>query len=1307
MTNGSVSEVRKENVRGQVRRWNRRSPDLTDIRAGASGHTSNLISAIQQYVTRQRIREVQDLTLKHIREMLTKPALRQRIPDPFASTIDARTWTHYMDSAAYEARKVSGCVSPEIMLSGRRIDLCVVQKQSISDVGRAIQRVDAWAGHAKRLAEFLEAGSKDLMLSPADTSISEKLWGCRVFQIRQSLRLLPAPSTTQSCCVATETSCNQTTVAVGCEVSPAARKQESQDLHLRSVTQDECADCYGGSTCPLSVDIIYALPGYFFDVEYLQTLAAVCRLLLLSAQSPEHWNNKTVHVDHISLAERLKMHVVTRLLAGARHVCVSVSQVVQFLELPANARLSWNPAQYPAAMRHNNFMFGFQSNSPLMGCADFKVLLPTTARGFYVGMQDAHRRSRTYYRVDNLFTDKISWSVSFNNAAPRMLAHGLSPLPDQENYFSLRWTKRTLSISLNNLHVLSERLPGLEPDASPTLSHIFMWVFGGASVQGSETTVTALASRMDLESDIRCALCFREDFFRTGRWAVCPVCYTWVCSAHVRKSPLRLCRGCVGQLQDYVGGSRHNTTQYEDLPVIYQVSDRVREMRIYRFGERLNCRLRCLQGEVPLHIVETACNNASLQICALPVHVTDNRRTLLFMATPFFPASQHRVTYCLFSIGDQGLEHAVVVPFLPRPSWDGLWAYLDIAYGLLKPRNVAFEIESSGFCFREGDDLAWLPPQGVARLTTAPNETMQIQLPPFNGTQPRWPDQEEIFVRWYESHATVLSIRFCAQRQKCSLCKKPLADFPTEKYQRLAREGRLGCEVMNICGLVTHQIRFHESGRHIQRAMKVPLCVHPSLLELHFGVKCSWGHEARQFELLPGSCTGVPTWQACSVAGGFAAAQGMSGDPWEFVDQEIGAAASELSREVALTAEEGGNVDVSGCRWPRSRDTRGGSLPIDIVLRLPLYYFSAQYLRSVALCSRAMLRAAKDPAAWANAVICVTDAEFQSLGPLRIAEQLWRFASHVILTIPQLAGVSRIPRNFRIQWSGWHVLWPSHSEHRVHVWESQTLLGSACFNLVAPAFTETLYIGVHAPENDRRCYCKLTWPFTARMTVDFGLNGSAPVRRTSQLPSLRFRPQHEVLLLWNAREFSVHLDTVLLSHATVLDGVPDAPPEQARVFVWAIVTPCPILRTPMVVRPLLTSIDRNVSVRCHVCGFQGSICPRTWGVCTLCQSWACWEHIQRNPLRRCPLCVALLEDYLGGKTVETSAAEHLAELLIRDDEEGDFVLFEPQPVQAQADFVDWEGFWDLRPDWLLEQWHARQAGFASDTQCLGVALRYK
>ena len=355
-------------------------------------------------------------------------------------------------------------------------------------------------------------------------------------------------------------------------------------------------------------------------------------------------------------------------------------------------------------------------------------------------------------------------------------------------------------------------------------------------------------------------------------------------------------------------------------------------------------------------------------------------------------------------------------------------------------------------------------------------------------------------------------------------------------------------------------------------------------------------------------------------------------------------------------------------------DYCGGCLPTEVVLTLPKFFFSAEFLSNLAPCSKDLLRAVSDARNWTNKTIFADDDEFQNSAALRQAERVWGLAEHVVLRVPQLACVSNWPESILLQWSGWPVVRPRQQSDQVHAWESQILLGSARFTLVAPVFTQVLYVGLQAPDSDRRIFCKLSLPFTSFMTVDFGLSGGFLARRASSLPGFRAGTQHDIVVQWDTRWFAVHLDGALLSHAILADDTQDAPPAQARLFIWAITVPY-TLQTPLIVQPQPTWLAAGVAVTCCVCGRSGLIRSGSWGVCTLCQNWVCREHVRRTPLRRCPTCVLPLQDYFAGKTVDDCAEDfmHLIEIA-----QAQPVLAEPVPTRPagrvfESNDENWDG----------------------------------
>ena len=76
------------------------------------------------------------------------------MPNPFNASIDARAWRHYMDCVEHEASKVARAVSSGITIAGSRSRANgLPEKRSLSDVDRAVKRLDAWANVMLRMIE--------------------------------------------------------------------------------------------------------------------------------------------------------------------------------------------------------------------------------------------------------------------------------------------------------------------------------------------------------------------------------------------------------------------------------------------------------------------------------------------------------------------------------------------------------------------------------------------------------------------------------------------------------------------------------------------------------------------------------------------------------------------------------------------------------------------------------------------------------------------------------------------------------------------------------------------------------------------------------------------------------------------------------------------------------------------------------------------------------------------------------------------------------------------------------------------------
>ncbi|CAE7882126.1 unnamed protein product, partial [Symbiodinium necroappetens] len=119
-------------------------------------------------------------------EMVTAPTLWSSVPDPFDLSTDSRTWTHYVESVEFQARKVTWHVDPSIMRKQPRKNA----EHTLSDVDRAVKRVGAWSRLVMTLIPYRDVVSIQHIWSPVDPSISKRAWEFHLYDLRQSVVLL-------------------------------------------------------------------------------------------------------------------------------------------------------------------------------------------------------------------------------------------------------------------------------------------------------------------------------------------------------------------------------------------------------------------------------------------------------------------------------------------------------------------------------------------------------------------------------------------------------------------------------------------------------------------------------------------------------------------------------------------------------------------------------------------------------------------------------------------------------------------------------------------------------------------------------------------------------------------------------------------------------------------------------------------------------------------------------------------------------------------------------------------------------------
>ena len=312
------------------------------------------------------------------------------------------------------------------------------------------------------------------------------------------------------------------------------------------------ADLPGGS---LPQDVLNQLPAFFFSLPYLQALACTCSHVFRSMRRLEDCRNSCIPMDSEEFHNEQVLRQLQPVCAVARSLTIATKQLAMFQSVPANACIVW---RVNAVVRHRatgNRVVGFLSDNPLLGHAAFDLWLPRRVSGIYIGVRQWQgEERRSYFRVDNLFRNHTTWSFGFNDrpTQPHSGRERYPILPDAVNRFQVQWNQHSFKISLNGDGVSS--VSNRQQPLTAALAQVFVWVYCRPDAQGAEANLKPLPSFIQLNAEVKCALCAREFGIRDLRWAVCPDCGTWICRHHAQRSPTRLCPRCPNILLDYVGG---------------------------------------------------------------------------------------------------------------------------------------------------------------------------------------------------------------------------------------------------------------------------------------------------------------------------------------------------------------------------------------------------------------------------------------------------------------------------------------------------------------------------------------------------------------------------------------------------------------------------------------------------------------------------------------------------------------------------------------------------------------------------------
>ena len=333
-----------------------------------------------------------------------------------------------------------------------------------------------------------------------------------------------------------------------------ANLRTSRWRRSRSFQQQE--DYHGGS---FHDDILSMLPGMFFSYDYSRSLAATCKHLFMAVRSVTYWRNKTISMNVPEFDDPAKLRAMRRAYTAAGMVTFNLRQLAMLHDFPERFLLEWNYENVPQFQANSNF-FSFQSDGPLMGCASFEITLPANIKGLYIGVRQWRViRPAAFFRIDNVFQDNCTVSASMNSQPPVPHAGRRAEIqPNRPHKFSVIWHQRMLELSIDNVGVSRARLLDGHEDSVSPLAQLFVWISASSPTTHAAATFKPLPSMVQLHAQIQCAMCRREYNLNRPRWAVCPLCMTWICQGHVQHSPARRCPNCPSQLMDFVGGSSQN-----------------------------------------------------------------------------------------------------------------------------------------------------------------------------------------------------------------------------------------------------------------------------------------------------------------------------------------------------------------------------------------------------------------------------------------------------------------------------------------------------------------------------------------------------------------------------------------------------------------------------------------------------------------------------------------------------------------------------------------------------------------------------
>ena len=315
-------------------------------------------------------------------------------------------------------------------------------------------------------------------------------------------------------------------------------------------------------------------------------------------------------------------------------------------------------------------------------------------------------------------------------------------------------------------------------------------------------------------------------------------------------------------------------------------------------------------------------------------------------------------------------------------------------------------------------------------------------------------------------------------------------------------------------------------------------------------------------------------------------------------------------------------------------DRTGGAMPLDVLDRLPSYYFEWTYLRNLAATSRRMLASVRNSGHWAGSDLDVTTPELENRRRLLDMSGLWERCRNLYLSMPQMAMLVRIPDQARLMWDfGQVVRLPVQRNPFIAVQSLQPLMGGAVFDLRVSTSVRGLYIRVRECGGDAHANIRVENLHTSRIAWSYGFNGSPFVpHQSASRHSIRANAPNIFKLQWSQRSFRVYLNGEPVSACRLRPEAADLTPPLAKLYIWGFCPNPGQQGQDIQVHSLPSPILLNARIRCAICEREHSLLLPRWCVCPFCCTWVCGDHVRRTPWRLCPRCVMQLGDYVGGSS---------------------------------------------------------------------------